>query len=260
MVSFSVCIEMLLTEYPFAERARKVAELGIGAIEFWLPDEKGKDMSAVRREVRDCGIVVSNIVVNSNSGDIGGSLVRARDEFTYLKRLRKTIEIARAFDCEKMITCSGNTLKGLSTQRQTRNMIRTLKKACKIAEQAGIILLLEPLNTVVDHQGYFVNSTKLGFEIVHDVGSPNLKLVYDVYHMQLMEGNILRTIERNLESIGHIHCAGTPGRHELDLGELNYRCILKRIDELKYSGFVGLEYNPTVRSEDSLRRAMQLAS
>jgi hydroxypyruvate isomerase len=251
---------MLLTEYPFTQRARKVAELGIGAIEFWLPDEKGKDMNAVRREVRDCGILVSNIVVNSNSGDIGGSLVRARDEVTYLKRLRKTIEVARTLECEKMITCSGNTLKGLSTQRQTRNMTRTLKKACKTAEQEGIMLLLEPLNTFVDHQGYFLNSTRLGFEIVNDVGSPNLKLVYDVYHMQIMEGNIVQTLKKNLDSIGHIHCAGVPGRHELDLGELNYRTILKAIDDFGYRGYVGLEYHPTTQSEDSLRRAIQLAS
>jgi hydroxypyruvate isomerase len=249
---------MLLTEYPFAERARKAAELGFDAIEFWLPDEKGKDMKDVRQVAHDCEITVSSIVVNSNSGDIGGSLVKARDNSTYLKRLKKTIEIAHMLDCKKMITCSGNTLKGLSRQRQTRNMVRTLKEGCRIAEREGITLLLEPLNTIVDHPGYFVDSAKLGFEIVRDVGSPNLKLVYDIYHMQLMEGNILQTIERNLKSIAHIHCAGAPGRHELDLGELDYRNILKKIDELGYDGLVGLEYHPTVNSEESLKRAMQV--
>ena len=258
MVKFSVCIEMLLTEYPFAERARKAAGLGFGAIEFWLPDEKGKDMKAMRQVTHDCGIVVSNIVVNSNAGDIGGSLVRASDKSTYLKRLRKTIEIAHMLDCEKMITCSGNTLKGVSIQRQTKSMIHTLKEASRMTEREGIILLLEPLNTIVDHPGYFVDSAGLGFEIVRDVGSPNLKLVYDVYHMQMMGGNILHTIERNLKSIAHIHCAGAPGRHELDLGELDYRNILKKIDELGYDGLVGLEYNPTVSSEESLKRSMQV--
>jgi hydroxypyruvate isomerase len=259
MVRFSVCIEMLLTEYPFAERARKAAELGFGAIEFWLPDEKGKDMKAVRQITQDCGILVSSIAVNSNAGDIGGSLVKARDKSMYLKRLTKTIETAHMLDCEKMITCSGNVLKGLSRQRQTRNAIRTLKEGCRVAEKEGITLLLEPLNTTVDHSGYFVDSARLGFEIVRDVGSPNLKLVYDVYHMQMMEGNILQTIERNLKSIAHIHCAGAPGRHELDLGELDYRNILKKIDELGYDGLVGLEYHPTVGSEESLKRAMQVA-
>ena len=258
MVRFSVCIEMLLTEYPFAERARVAAGLGFGAIEFWLPDEKGKDMKAVRQVTHDYGIAVSNIVVNSNAGDIGGSLVKARDKSTYLKRLKKTIEIAHMLDCEKMITCSGNTLKGLSRQRQTRNMTLTLKEGCRMAEREGITLLLEPLNTIVDHPGYFVDSARLGFEIVRDVGSPNLKLVYDIYHMQMMEGNILQTIERNLKSIAHIHCAGAPGRHELDLVELDYRNILKKIDELGYNGLVGLEYHPTVSSEESLERAMQV--
>jgi hydroxypyruvate isomerase len=259
MVRFSVCIEMLLTEYPFAERARQAAGLGFAAIEFWLPDEKGKDMKAMRQVTHDCGIAVSNIVVNSNAGDIGGSLVKARDKSTYLKRLRKTIGIARMLDCEKIITCSGNTLKGVSMQQQTRNMIHILKEGCKMAEKAGITLLLEPLNTIVDHPGYFVDSAELGFEVVRDVGSPNLKLVYDIYHMQMMEGNILQTIEKNLKSIAHIHCAGAPGRHELDLGELDYRNILKKIDELGYEGLFGLEYNPTVRSEESLKRALQIA-
>ena len=258
MVRFSVCIEMLLTEYPFAERARKAAGLGFGAIEFWLPDEKGKDMKAIRQATHDYGIVVSNIVVNSNAGDIGGSLVKASDRSTYLKRVKKTIEIAHTLDCEKMITCSGNTSKGLSRQRQTRNMIRTLKDGCSIAEREGITILLEPLNTIVDHPGYFVDSATLGFEIVRGVGSENLKLVYDVYHMQIMEGNILQTIERNLKSIAHIHCAGAPGRHELDSGELDYRNILKKIDELGYDGLVGLEYYPTVSSEESLKRAMHV--
>ena len=260
LVRFSVCIEMLLTEYPFAERARKAARLGFGAIEFWLPDEKGKDMKALRQVTRDCGIAVSSIVVNSNAGDIGGSLVKASDKSAYLKRLKKTIEIAHMLDCEKMITCSGNTLKGLSRQQQTRNMIHTLKEGCRMAEREGITLLLEPLNTIVDHPGYFVDSATLGFEIVHDVRSEKLKLVYDIYHMQMMEGNILQTIERNLNSIAHIHCAGAPGRHELDSGELDYRNILKKIDELGYDGLVGLEYNPTISSEESLKRTMQVAN
>ncbi len=94
--------------------------------------------------------------------------------------------------------------------------------------------------------------------MVNEVGSSNLKLLFDIYHMQMMEGNILRTIEDNIRSIGHIHCAGVPGRHELDFGELNYRNIFNRIDELRYDNYVGLEYYPTVKSEESLKRAMRL--
>ena len=258
MVTFSVCIETLFTEYPFAERSRRAAEIGIPAVEFWLPNQDRMDMRALQQVVKDCKVEVTDIVVNSNVGDVGGRLVDARDKSRYLKRLRKTIEVARTLDCRRMITCSGNTLKGLTKQRQTRNMVNTLKEACKLVEREDMMLLLEPLNTIVDHPGYFLDSAKLGFRVVNEVGNSGLKLLFDIYHMQIMEGNILQTIEENIRSIGHIHCAGIPGRHELDLGELNYRNILNRIDELQYDGYVGLEYYPTVRSEESLKRVTQL--
>ncbi len=260
MLKFSVCIETLLTEYPFAERGRKAAEIGISAVEFWLHDQDGKDMRALQRVVKDCKVEVSDIVVNSNVGDVGGRLVDVRDKTRYMKRLRKTIEVARMLDCRSMITCSGNTLKGLTKQQQTRNMVNTLREACKLVEREDMTLLLEPLNTVVDHPGYFLDSAKLGFKIVNEVGSSHLKLLFDIYHMQIMEGNISQTIEENIRSIGHIHCAGVPGRNELDLGELNYKNIFNRIDELQYDGYVGLEYYPTVKSEESLKRVIQFES
>jgi len=259
MVKFSVCIETLLTEYPFAERARKAAEMGFPAVEFWLHDQDGKDVKTLRQAVRDSDIEVSDIVVNSPAGDIGGSLVDPRDRAKYLKRLKETIQVAQTLGCQRMITCTGNTLKGLTKQQQTRNLVSTLEEACKLLERQNMTLLLEPLNTIVDHAGYFLDSAKAGLQVVNGIGSSNLKLLYDIYHMQIMEGNIVHTIEENIESIGHIHCAGVPGRHELDLGELNYRNIFNKFDELKYTGYVGLEYYPTVKSEESLNRVMQLS-
>ena len=95
--------------------------------------------------------------------------------------------------------------------------------------------------------------------VVNEINSPNLKLLYDIYHMQIMSGNIIQTLRENIGSIGHIHCAGVPGRHELYMGELNYRNIFKTIDELKYDGYVGLEYFPTLKSEESLKRVRELA-
>lgn len=258
MVKFSVCIETLLTEYPFAERARKAADMGFPAVEFWLHDQDGKDVKTLRQSVREFGIEVSDIVVNSPAGDIGGSLVDPRDKSNYLKRLKETIQVAQTLDCRRMITCTGNTLKGLTKRKQTRNMVSTLREACKLLERQNMTLLLEPLNTIVDHAGYFLDSAKAGLRVVNSISSSNLKLLYDIYHMQIMEGNVMQTIEKNIESIGHIHCAGVPGRHELDLGELNYQNIFNKIDELKYTGYIGLEYYPTVKSEESLNRVMQL--
>jgi hydroxypyruvate isomerase len=258
MVKFSICIETLLTEYPFAERARIAAELGFPALEFWLPDEDGKDLMTLRRVADKSRIEIASMVVNSNAGDVGGSLVRAHDKTKYLKRLRKSIQIAQTLGCKQMITCSGNALKNATRLQQTKSMVSTLKQASKVAEEEGITLLLEPLNTILDHPGYFLDSAKIGFKVVKAVGSPSLKLVYDIYHMQIMEGNILQSITENIQFIGHIHCAGVPGRHEIDSGELNYRDILNKIDEIGYGGFIGLEYYPTVKSEESLNRTLNL--
>ena len=260
MVKFSVCIETLLTEHPFAERARIAAELGFPALEFWLPDEQGKDLVALRRVADDSRIQIASMVVNSNAGDVGGSLVRIHDKAKYLKRLRKSIQIAQKLGCKQMITCSGNVLTRTTHAQQTKAMVSTLKQASKIVEHEGITLLLEPLNTIVDHPGYFLDSAKVGFKVVKAVGSPNVKLVYDIYHMQVMEGNILQSIRENIQFIGHIHCAGVPGRHEIDSGELNYRDIFNKIDKIGYDGYVGLEYYPTVRSEESLKRTLSLES
>jgi len=259
MVKFSVCIETLFTEYPFVERSRKVAEMGFPAVEFWLHDEDGKDMRALRQATQDCGVEVSDFTMNTPDGNIGGSLVNPRDKSKYLKRIKKTIQVAQLMGCQRMITCSGDIVKGLTMRQQTRNMVKILGQACKLVEREDITLLLEPLNSVVDHVGNFLDSVKLGFQVVNEIESPNLKLLYDIYHMQIMSGNIIQTLRENIESIGHIHCAGVPGRHELYLGELNYRSIFNTIDELKYDGYIGLEYFPTMKSEESLKRVRAIA-
>ncbi len=132
-----------------------------------------------------------------------------------------------------------------------------IKQASKIVEEGNIILVLEPLNTLVDHPGYFLDSAKEGAKIIREINHPNIRLLYDIYHMQIMEGNIISTIEKNVDIIGHFHAAGVPGRHELYLGELNYLNIIKRIDELGYEGYIGLEYFPSIDSEESLRKTKE---
>ena len=111
---------------------------------------------------------------------------------------------------------------------------------------------LEALNSLVDHKGYYLDSSAVGFEIVKCVGCDNIKLLYDIYHMQIMEGNIIENITRNIDLIGHIHAAGVPGRHEPHLGENDYRFILKAVEKAGYKGFFGLEYFPSYDSRQSL--------
>jgi hydroxypyruvate isomerase len=118
---------------------------------------------------------------------------------------------------------------------------------------------VEPLNIAVNHKGYYLYSSAEGFDIIRAVGSPNVKLLYDIYHQQVTEGNLIQTITENIELIGHFHVADVPGRHEPGTGEINYANVLKAIDETGYNGYVGLEYAPKASALESLRKVKALA-
>jgi hydroxypyruvate isomerase len=136
-----------------------------------------------------------------------------------------------------------------------RNLEETLGRAAAVAAKRDFTLLLECLNTRTDHFNYYLDSSSEGAAIVRAIGSPHLRLLYDVYHMQIMEGSILASIEENLDVIGHFHSAGVPGRHELWEGELNYPEIVRRIAAGGYTGAFGLEYAPAMADHTaSLRR------
>lgn len=274
MIKIGVCIETVFTDFPYEERARKVAQVGFSGIEFWHYDqqydgvnsiEKAKDIDAIDRAVRETGLEVTNFLVNSPDGGKGGSLVKPEDRKKYLERLKELIPIAHKLSCKKLTTCSGNRVKRVSYEDQRKSVIDTLSEASKIVENAGITLILEPLNSLVNiahkgHKGCFLNSAREGAKIIREINHKSIQLLFDIYHMQIMEGNVLSTIENNIDIISHIEGAGVPGRHELWMGELNYSNIIKRINELGYKEYFGLEYLPTVDSEKSLEMTKELLS
>jgi len=257
MPTICVCVEPLFGEASLAEKARRVAKAGFRAIEFWFYDASGeRDLEALSAVCKEHALTVNDIVVNSPDGSIGGALVASADREKYLARLRQTIEVAKKLACRKMITCTGNRMKGLADAEQHRAILETLKAAAPIAAQEGITLLLEPLNSLVDHAGYYLDSGHEAAEIVQEVNSPSLRLLWDVYHMQIMHGNVLANIQKYLPLIGHFHSAGVPGRHELNSGELNYPTILSQIAAWGYEGCFGLEYWPA--GDDHLASLAQM--
>ena len=135
-----------------------------------------------------------------------------------------------------------------------KNLEGALAEAAGIAAEADFTLLLEPLNTLVDHPGYYLDSSAEALAIVRAIGSPHLKILFDIYHMQIMEGNLLATIEKNIAWIGHFHAAGVPGRGELFDCELNYPHILARIEASGYHGAFGLEYFPALSDHNQSLR------
>jgi hydroxypyruvate isomerase len=156
--------------------------------------------------------------------------------------------------CAKAIVLTGEVEPGKSPAEQRSRVVENLKALGPMAAREGITIVLEALNSLVDHKGYFLDSARAGLDIIREVAHPNIRLLYDVYHMQIMEGNVIDTVSRNIDLIGHFHAAGVPGRHELDTGELDYRHIVDSIEKAGYKGAFGLEYWPTTEHAESLRR------
>ncbi|MCC6126296.1 MAG: TIM barrel protein [Pirellulales bacterium] len=254
MVKIAVCLETVFTDLPVAERIAAIAQLGFRDLEFWHPEGTfdGKtvrfDLAKDPAELKDCcrkhGVAINDFAMHAWDGSIGGSPVKAADRAKYLEQIARMIAFGKSIGCTRGITLSGVVDPALSRTQMRENLERALGEAAEMAGKADFTLLLEPLNTLVDHPGYYLDSSTEAAEIVRGIGNPYLKMLYDVYHNQIMEGNVLATIERNIDIIGHFHSAGVPGRGELFDGELNYPAIVKRIEALGYRGCFGLEYFP----------------
>lgn len=251
MLKFSACIEMIFREEPFLDRIDRVAEAGLQAFEFWGWQNKDLDGIVARKE--KLGLDVAAIV--------GGSgIVDPASKDKFVSDIRESIKVARRLGCSRLIVTTGNELPGVPRAAQHASIVECLKAAAPLAEDAGVVLVLEPLNVLVNHKGYYLATSAEGFEILREVGSPAVKLLYDIYHQQITEGNLIATIEANIGEIGHFHVADVPGRHEPGTGEINYSNVFRRIGALGYSGFVGLEYSPSKDAAQTLQEVLALAA
>ena len=168
------------------------------------------------------------------------------------------LELAKANDVHALIVFSGER-KGMSDEEGLKNTIIGLKRVAKAAEEAKVTLVMELLNSKVDHADYQCDHTNWGVEVCKAVSSPRIKLLYDIYHMQIMEGDIIRTLRDHIEYIGHFHTAGNPGRNELDESqELYYPAIMRAIATTNYEGYVGQEFSPKNEAFASLEAAFKI--
>ncbi|HOK80404.1 MAG TPA: TIM barrel protein [bacterium] len=256
MITVDVCIDTVFPELKDQEKIEKVKEIGYQCVEFWFHDNK--NVKAIAQGLKNFQVKLNNLVVNSPDGSRGGSLVKKQDREIYLERLKHVISIAKTLNCHMGITCSGNSVPDLSKNQMMDSIIETLGSACDILEKESFTLVLEPLNTLVNHKGYFLDSAKDAAEIIRKINNPHVKLLYDIYHMQVMEGNLCSFIEKNIDIIGHFHSAGVPGRHELFEGEINYPFIIKLLEKLQYRGCFGLEYMPAMKDHTlSLKKTLE---
>jgi hydroxypyruvate isomerase len=228
---------------------RQAAELGLSGLD--LVDEKDWPTCA------KYGLVPAIV---SGAGTIPVAWNRKENHEKLEQDMRNNIAKAVAAKAPNVITFSGNR-RGLADDEGRDNCILGLKRVAKMGEDAGITICLELLNSKVDHKDYQCDHTKWGVEVVKAVASPRVKLLYDIYHMQIMEGDVIRTIRDNIQYIGHFHTGGVPGRHELDdTQELNWRTVAQAIADLKYEGYFAHEFVPLKDPMTSLKQAITLCT
>lgn len=251
MVKLAANLSMLFTEIPFLDRFAAAAQAGFKAVEFLFPYDH--DARVVAERARDTGVEVVLFNVPAGdwaAGDRGLAALPARQD-ECRAAIAKALEYADAIGTRRLHLMAGR-VAGLDAQEARETFIRNIANAADACASRGIDVMLEPLNTRVDVPGYFYSSTDEALTIIAEVGRANVKLQYDIYHMQIMEGDLARTIERILPVIGHIQLADNPGRNEPGTGEINYPWLLGKLDELGYAGWIGCEYRPATDTATGL--------
>ena len=249
-MNLSVCIDAVYSQTPPELAIGLVKEAGIRAVEFW--SWRGKDIDAIDRARQTLDMEIAAFCTTpSNLVD-----EEARDSF--LQGLQESISVAKRLACRTLIATVGNELPAVTRETQHRNIVEGLRQAVPLLERHEITLVIEPLNTHKDHPGYFLSSSEEAYEIVTEVNSPSVKILFDFYHQHITEGNLIAQSLRILPQIGHFHCAGNAGRHELRQGEIDYPAIFKALAHAGYRGYAGLEYFPSSEPEIGLREAAEL--
>jgi hydroxypyruvate isomerase len=233
---------------PLDELCANASQIGLKAVDLLNPEE----FQVPGRHGLMCSMGYAG------GGEIPSALNRLENHAKIEAGFRRCIPLAAKAGVPNVITFSGNR-GGMSDEEGARNTIAGLNRVKKIAEDHGVTICLELLNSKVDHQDYMCDNTAWGVRVVEAVNSPHVKLLYDIYHMQIMEGDLIRTIQQNIQWLGHFHTGGVPGRHELDnTQEVQWDGVMRAIVASGFQGYVAHEFVPTRDPFGSLRQAVEL--
>lgn len=242
---------MLFTEHDFLDRFEPAAKAGFKGVEFLFP--YAYEVSALRARLKEHDLVqvLHNLPAgNWEAGERGIAILPERvDEFR--EGVSRAIDYAGALGCAQVNCLVGVTPPAVDPELLRDTLVENLGYAAATLGRAGLRLLIEPVNTR-DIPGFYLNRTQQALDLMDAVGSDHLFLQYDIYHMQIMEGDLAHTLEANLARIAHVQLADTPGRHEPGTGEINYPFLFRHLDRIGYQGWVGCEYKPAGRTEEGL--------
>jgi hydroxypyruvate isomerase len=239
-MKYSACIEWLFApESPdFANRIRLARDAGLDAVEFWKWTEK--DIPAVEKALAETKLALSSLVAEPMI-----PLTDPASHDAFLVGLRASAEMANRLGAKVLIAQAGDDLPGRTRAEQHQALVDCLTQAADVLAGTGVVLGLEPLNTLIDHKGYFLHSTVEGLDIIDEVNRPEIRIVYDIYHSLVMGEATAEVLKDRIDRVAHVHIADHPGRNEPGSGTLELSKSLHWLFDNGYNGFVGLEYRPT---------------
>jgi hydroxypyruvate isomerase len=248
----SVRVEALFPQLTLPQQIEKVAQAGYQGFEFgnWRAADAGEITRLKNKLGLECVCIVGNRGVNPR----GMGLCDPAEREPFLSEIRASLDAARRLETTRLVVLSGNRVPAIPRPRQHASIVEGLKRAQDIVAPHGVTLIVEVVNTLApveplhpqeNHLDYYLDHAREAFQIVDEVSSPFVKVLFDIYHVQIMEGNLIDTIRRHIARIGHFHVGDVPGRHEPGTGEINYANVFAAIHELGYRGFVAMEYVPS---------------
>ncbi len=253
--NLSVMLWTVYKDLPFEQRLEKVAEAGYQAVELVKEFENWTDADFRRANSKKRSL---GITFDATAGVWTGTAdPAARDKF--VADLKNFLPIAEKLECPAIIVLSGNRVEGLSHDAHHEACIEALKRGADLAAKQKAALLLENIDQE-ENPKYYLTSVAEGFEIIRKVNHPNVKFLYDFYHEQIAEGNLIEKLEKNIDLVGLVHIADVPGRHEPGTGEINYANIFRKLAQLKYDRYAAMEFEPAGDPVAALRSARELVT
>ena len=236
---FAANLEMWWTNLPFLERIEKAHTLGFPAVEFW--PWRGKDVAAIAAVTGKLGIAVAQFT----AWGFAPGLNEPKNHDAFVAEIEASCAVAKTLRCDKMTVVGGNDVPGVAQADMHARIVEGLKRAAPVAEREGVMLILEPMNVRVDHKGHCLYGSEAAVRICRAVGSPMVKINWDLYHCQISEGDLCGHLRDGFDQLGYAQVADHPGRCEPGTGEIAYPRVLKELHGLGYRGFVGVECNPS---------------
>ncbi len=237
---FAVNIEMWFRRLPFLERIRAAAELGFPAIEFWDYQQKKNELQAIATTASELGVEIAQFT----AWGFDPGMNHPANEDRFVAQVEQACHIAKQLNCRKMTVVAGNDQKGMTSAAMLAQVTKALRRVAPIVEANEVMIILEPMNGRVDHPGHCLYGSPDALRICREVASPYIKINWDLYHMQITEGDLCGRLRDGFDQIGYLQLADHPGRHEPGTGEINFSRVLRAAYELGYRDIVGLECSP----------------